>query len=304
MAAILEGLATSTDVCAFEDYESLESGLSREYIAAELLAPSTHQTLRSEKPDWHFCKLHRPSKDEFRLVDEATKRFMLSAKMVGIQFYISTYEEGELGQPTSPTSPTSPKANYAAVMTPHVGGRRSLSFRVHLTCGPTPWEQCDLPIIEVWPTRTYEHHNMEIRGLRIRIPPPLQDQIPAHYIHDCASPTNRRPSHPGFFKSNDVRGTIQLQNKLPAWNEQLGCLSLGFAHKRVKQSSSKNFIVYTDDCLADPDQAGHSEASVLQLGKVQSKEYALDFRYPLSPLQAFAVALTAFAMKHLPTELR
>lgn len=301
MAAILEGLASSSEVCAFEDYESLESGLSREFIAAELLGPSTHQTLRSERPDWHFCKLERPEKNEFRLVDEATQRFMLSAKMVGTQFYISTYEDGELDKPTSPASPTSPKANYAAVMAPN--GKRSVSFRVHLTCG-SPWEQCDLPIVEVWPTRTYEHHNMEIRGLRIRIPPPLQDQIPAHYIHDCASPTNRRPSHPGFFKSNDVRGTIQLQNKLPTWNDQLGCLSLGFAHKRVKKSSSKNFIVYTDDSLSDPDQADQSELSVLQLGKVRSKEYALDFRYPLSPLQAFAVALTAFAIKHLPPELR
>jgi hypothetical protein len=36
--------------------------------------------------------------------------------------------------------------------------------------------------------------------------------------------------------------------------------------------------------------------AILQFGKTSSSKFAIDFRYPLSPLQAFGIALTAFAV--------
>ena len=34
--------------------------------------------------------------------------------------------------------------------------------------------------------------------------------------------------------------------------------------------------------------------AIMQFGKVTSSRYVLDFKYPLSPIQAFGIALTAF----------
>lgn len=36
---------------------------------------------------------------------------------------------------------------------------------------------------------------------------------------------------------------------------------------------------------------------MLQFGKTSSSKFAIDFRYPLSPIQAFGIALTAFAVQ-------
>lgn len=37
------------------------------------------------------------------------------------------------------------------------------------------------------------------------------------------------------------------------------------------------------------------ESSVLQFGKSTATRFVLDFKYPLSPLQAFGIAISAFA---------
>ncbi|KAJ8614523.1 hypothetical protein CTAYLR_000803 [Chrysophaeum taylorii] len=318
MAAIFER-TSSCDVCAFEDYESLESGLSREYIASELLTPTSSR--RSKKvpregaqDPWQLCRLLRPRKEEFRLCNEQGGKFMFSAKKIGGDFFISTYEDFEVSPRPKNTASneggataTSPKANFGAVLVPHGGTKGPLSYHLYLSRGATrPVEpsEADKPIIEVWPSSVWSaEQQVELRMLRIRIPTPL-NETPAHYIHDCASPTSQRPSHPGFFKSNDVQSTIQLRNKLPKWNPQLGCLSLHFGRKRVKASSSKNFLVYTEDSLDDRTRLDSADEAVFQLGKLGSRTFSLDFRYPLSPLQAFAIALTAFNAKHSPNKTR
>lgn len=318
MAVILEG-AKSNDVCAFEDYESLESGLSREFIASDLLTPTSagrpprKRDCGKDASAWQLCRLTRPTKEEFRMCNEMTGRFMFAAKKVGTDFFISTYEQIDVALAAT-TTPTSPKANFAAVLAPHGGGKAPhgggklpLSYRVHLSRGKVHIDQTlseQQPIIEVWPSSVWsQEQQVELRRLRARIPTPLVE-TPAHYIHDCASPTRQRPSHPGFFKSNDVESTVQLQNKLPKWNAQLGCLSLHFGRKRVKASSSKNFLIYTDDTLNDERRCESADEAVFQLGKLGSRTFSLDFRYPISPLQAFAIALTAFTAKHVPKKQR
>ena len=50
--------------------------------------------------------------------------------------------------------------------------------------------------------------------------------------------------------------------------------------------------------LADSARRDDADNAVFQLGKLAPRTFALDFRYPISPLQAFAVALAAFQVKH------
>eukprot|EP00392_Amoebophrya_sp_AT5.2_P013409 g13527.t1 len=78
-----------------------------------------------------------------------------------------------------------------------------------------------------------------------------------------------------------------FQNKSPKWNEQLGAFVLNF-NKRVTQASVKNFQLISPN---DPDTV------VLQFGRVAKDQFNLDFRYPLSPYQAFAIVLSSFDYK-------
>jgi hypothetical protein len=47
-------------------------------------------------------------------------------------------------------------------------------------------------------------------------------------------------------------------------------------------------------CLVLADEA------IFQFGKCSADEYVLDFKYPLSPIQAFAIALSTYHFTSLP----
>lgn len=79
----------------------------------------------------------------------------------------------------------------------------------------------------------------------------------------------------------------QYVNKPPKWNDQIGAFVLNF-NKRVTQASVKNFQLIRND---DPDMV------YLQCGRVLKDTFNIDFRYPVSPFQAFAIALTSFDYK-------
>jgi len=76
-------------------------------------------------------------------------------------------------------------------------------------------------------------------------------------------------------------------NKAPKWNDAIGAYVLNF-NKRVTEASVKNFQLVN---ASDPDTV------YLQFGKVGKDAFNIDFRFPISPFQAFALALTAFEYK-------
>lgn len=76
-------------------------------------------------------------------------------------------------------------------------------------------------------------------------------------------------------------------NKPPKWNEQIGAFVLNF-NKRVTQASVKNFQLTSSE---DPDTV------YLQFGRVGKDIFNMDFRYPISPFQAFAICLSSFDYK-------
>ena len=60
-------------------------------------------------------------------------------------------------------------------------------------------------------------------------------------------------------------------------------------YSRVSCPSIKNFQLGKD---GDP-----NENIFLQFGKIDKQHFNLDFQYPLSPLQAFLIALSSFDFK-------
>lgn len=81
---------------------------------------------------------------------------------------------------------------------------------------------------------------------------------------------------------------IVLKNKSPKWNEQMQAYCLNFAG-RVTHASVKNFQLVDED--------DEREDVLLQFGKVGKDVFTMDYAYPMSALQAFAICLTSFDNK-------
>ena len=145
------------------------------------------------------------------------------------------------------------------------------------------------------------------------------DAIPASAIEPggvTPTPTEIRLSNPdvlvplSFFRSRSKShrmesslsepladkkdGALVLKNKTPRWHEQLQCWCLNF-HGRVTVASVKNFqlVASSEDGPAGPQH----EKIILQFGKVGKDLFTMDYRYPISAFQAFAICLSSFDTK-------
>ncbi|MCO5566731.1 hypothetical protein L7F22_020411 [Adiantum nelumboides] len=89
---------------------------------------------------------------------------------------------------------------------------------------------------------------------------------------------------------------LMLKNKSPRWHEQLQCWCLNFKG-RVTVASVKNFqlvaVTQPSQGLAQADQ----DKVLLQFGKIGKDTFTMDYKYPLSAFQAFAICLSSFDTK-------
>ncbi|KAL8540636.1 hypothetical protein ACS0TY_002039 [Phlomoides rotata] len=94
-----------------------------------------------------------------------------------------------------------------------------------------------------------------------------------------------------------------LKNKSPRWHEQLQCWCLNF-RGRVTVASVKNFQLIaaaqpaatSGPAASQPGPSDHDKI-ILQFGKVGKDMFTMDYRYPLSAFQAFAICLSSFDTK-------
>ena len=99
--------------------------------------------------------------------------------------------------------------------------------------------------------------------------------LPADTAPDSASPSD--PRH----------GLMVLQNRPPWWNVELNAFVLNFGG-RVKVASVKNFQ------LVESPDSGH----FMQFGRIEGRHsFTMDFEWPLSPVQAFGVAISSLQSK-------
>jgi len=98
---------------------------------------------------------------------------------------------------------------------------------------------------------------------------------------------------------------LVLRNKAPRWHEQLQCWCLNF-RGRVTVASVKNFqlVAATQPAAGAPTPSQavpapppEHEKVILQFGKVAKDMFTMDYRYPLSAFQAFAICLSSFDTK-------
>ncbi|KAL7601778.1 tubby-like F-box protein 6 isoform X1 [Lactuca sativa] len=87
------------------------------------------------------------------------------------------------------------------------------------------------------------------------------------------------------------KDSLVLRNKAPRWHEQLQCWCLNFKG-RVTVASVKNFQL-----AVDSGGGVEEDDVVLQFGKIGKDIFTMDYRYPLSAFQAFAICLSSFDTK-------
>jgi len=90
-------------------------------------------------------------------------------------------------------------------------------------------------------------------------------------------------------------------NKKPSWNKNLGAYTLNF-NGRVTEASVKNFQMQVEVKEDSEGEGGDRGAVpkdnvVLQFGKIHEDIFTMDFQWPFSALQAFAVCLSSFDSK-------
>ncbi|XP_077253496.1 tubby-like F-box protein 5 [Tasmannia lanceolata] len=87
-----------------------------------------------------------------------------------------------------------------------------------------------------------------------------------------------------------------LKNKAPRWHEQLQCWCLNF-RGRVTVASVKNFQLVAAVDPSHQVSPAEQEKVILQFGKIGKDIFTMDYRYPLSAFQAFAICLSSFDTK-------
>jgi hypothetical protein len=134
---------------------------------------------------------------------------------------------------------------------------------------------------------------------------------PKRELVTSPSPHNRQHK----FKFDVPTGDrIKIGSKLPVWCPEVNSLMLKFHGGRIREASAKNFMLMVEDEPAIGAAATHVDASstvpqdpnannrvVMQFGKFSKSKFALDFRYPLAPVQAFAVGLSSCAWNMKPS---
>jgi len=128
----------------------------------------------------------------------------------------------------------------------------------------------------------YESSSVGVKGprkMRVMVPEVMQNGDIVKF-----KPSSKNDGIVGNVKNNRMDGIRVLENKKPKWNERNQAYVLDF-NGRVEKPSVKNFQ------LVDPRD---EDDVIMQFGKVTDDTFNLDLEWPLSPYQAFCIALTSF----------
>ncbi|CAF1474091.1 unnamed protein product [Adineta steineri] len=106
-------------------------------------------------------------------------------------------------------------------------------------------------------------------------------------IEQDIRPSKSEPGILDQWRNRRFGYLMQLRNKVPTYNEETKTYILRFTGNRVAQASVKNFQI-----IMENDK--HEEEIVMQFGRVDEDLFTCDYRYPLSAIQAFGIALSSF----------
>jgi len=90
------------------------------------------------------------------------------------------------------------------------------------------------------------------------------------------------------FKKGDTNNIVKYIPREPKWSDKHNAYVLHYFNGRIQKPSSKNFQLIEE---------GKDDDVILQFGRIDDQTFAMDFKYPLSPLQAFGICLSSLDCK-------
>lgn len=129
---------------------------------------------------------------------------------------------------------------------------------------------------------TYEPNRTSVgpRKMRVVIPDVDENGVSSKVVR----PMSRQDRLVTRLSGGDLKDLMKFSNREPVFREDLGAYCLDFGG-RVSMASVKNFqLINTED---------PSMGNILQFGRVADDMFTMDFQWPLSPFQAFAVCLSS-----------
>ncbi|KAG9410325.1 hypothetical protein AC1031_018360 [Aphanomyces cochlioides] len=129
---------------------------------------------------------------------------------------------------------------------------------------------------------TYEANRTSVGPRKMRVCIPDVDEAGRH--SKIVRPMSQRERIVSRMASGNLTDLVKFVNREPVFREDLGAYCLDFGG-RVSMASVKNFQLISAE---DPGMG-----NVLQFGRVADDMFTMDFQWPLSPFQAFAICLSS-----------
>lgn len=253
---------------AFDIADSVEKGLAREVVGE-----FTHPLRRSSKL-WRFHVVRSEDKLQYRLFSDDGEFLMyaranLDAHRVDFFLYNPTEKEARLYDPTRPAF--------------------TMSFSKDRTEWRIAQERCDHCQFQPKHLTCACHGKQQVAYIRQSRKPIgdgifncMEVHIPGLYNDGSRviwCPMLGMGDLAGPHEDYDAQ---TLCTKQPAWNDEVESLVLDFKGRNI-QSSAKNFQLALSQ---------KPEHVICQYGKIGPMTFSLDFKYPLSVIQAFGISLT------------
>ncbi|GMF20694.1 unnamed protein product [Phytophthora lilii] len=129
---------------------------------------------------------------------------------------------------------------------------------------------------------TYEPNRTSVGPRKMRVVIPDVDEEGGS--SKIVRPMSRQDRLVTRLSTGDMKDLMRFSNREPVFREDLGAYCLDFGG-RVSMASVKNFQLISSE---DP-----SMGNILQFGRVADDMFTMDFQWPLSPFQAFAICLSS-----------
>lgn len=256
---------------AFDIADSIEKGLARE-IVTEFMHP-----LRRSQKLWRFHVNRSEDKLQYRLFSDDGDFLMYAratAEAKKVEFF--TYNPSDRGDKLFDASKPAFTMTYT---------KEKMEFRIvqercercqfspkHLTCDCHGKQQVAVIRHSRQPVGEGIFNGMDI----------LVPGLSADGTRVVWCPLTGRGDLGVPYDTDEAHVMVTKQ---PVWNDEVGSLVLDFKGRQIL-SSAKNFQL----TLAEkPDHV------VCQYGKISTNTFSLDFRYPLSVVQAFGASLTTMS---------
>jgi len=249
---------------AFDIADVVERGCARE-VATDFMVP-----LKKASKLWKFTVLRSPDRTEYKLYANDGNFLMVAKTNMEkrvVEFFLY-HPDTELFDSLDP-----------AFRMTYSGEKKSwLLTKVQCDCCVYRNRNCECQ--ELVSVEQYQEPVGEGLFNIMLAHVPVMSSNPARGI--CWSAKHGLPSMSTLVNGTEHEQATALENKKPTWSEEAGSLVLGFKGRSVIPSA-KNFQLVLSSNKKDV---------VCQFGKVGPQTFALDIKYPLTTIQAFAMGIS------------